>query len=182
MKKIHFFPLLTVILYLLPAIFASTSCFAYQGGSGIPSCHDDIAVQRTEPGTSPDCTPPILDKKKSREILEGFGAKKIKGKWYIFLSAEEFAGKMDSTSRWKTISLLVSAVESMFASREECLLVQIPETEEDKDALLAGNYPQRLIAASAKHVTVKEEGKEEEKEATKWPEYHHPLFYKITVF
>jgi len=24
--------------------------------------------------------------------------------------------------------------------------------------------------------------KKEGKEAIKWPEYHHPLFYKITVF
>jgi hypothetical protein len=177
-KKNKITLLFTGLLFLFSSVFVSTSCLSYQGGSGTPSCHDDIAAQRTEPGTSPDCTPPILDEKKSREIIEGFEAKKIKGKWYIFLSAEEFSGKMDSTSKWKTISLLVSAVESMFAKQEECFLVQIPETEEDKDALLAGNYPQRLIAASATHVTLKDE----EKEGKKWPEYHHQLFYTITVY
>ena len=127
MKKIQFFLLLTAAAYLLPPFIVPTTVLAYQGGSGIPSCHDDIAVRRTEPGVSPDCTPPILDMEKSKEILNGFNAKKIKGKWYIFLSAEEFSGKLDSASRWKTISLLVSAVESMFAKQEECYLARIPE-------------------------------------------------------
>lgn len=178
-KRIQFFLLLPAATCLLVSVVMSTASFAYQGGSGIPSCHDDIAVRRTEPGVSPNCTPPILDMEKSKEILDGFNAKKIKGKWYIFLSAEEFSGKLDSASRWKTISLLVSAVESMFAKHEDCYLARIPATEEEKDGLLAGNYPQNLIAASAKHVKMEEKEGEEER---KWPEYHHPLFYKIEVF
>jgi hypothetical protein len=177
-KKGQISLLLTGILYLVVCVFVAPSCFAYQGGTGIPSCHDDIAVQRTEPGSSPDCTPPILTEEKSLEILAKFGAKKIKDKWYIFISDEEFSGKLDSPARWKLISLLVSAVESMFAKQEECFLVGIPETEEEKEALLAGTYPQKRIAASAKHVTLTQE----EKDGKKWPEYHHPLFYKITVF
>lgn len=178
MKKIHKFLLSAGIVCLVTGVFSITSCFAYQGGSGIPSCHDDIAVKRTEPGVSPDCTPPILDRETSLDILKNFVVKKIKGKWYMFISAEEFEGKLDRPSRWKSISFLISAVESMSAEQAECFIVRVPETSEEKEALLEGKYPQELIAASAKHVELTED----EKSSKKWPEYHHPLFYKITVY
>jgi hypothetical protein len=170
--------LFSVTVCLLIAISFPASTYAYKGGSGIPSCHDDIAVKKTEPGTSPKCTPPILDEETSLRILKNFEVKKIKGKWYMFISAEEFEGKFDSASRWKSISFLVSAVESMFAEKAECFIVQVPEAEKDKEALLAGDYPQKFIAASAKPVDLKDE----EKSNKKWPEYHHPLFYKIVVY
>lgn len=178
MKKGYTSLLSAGIVCLLTGVFSITSCFAYKGGSGIPSCHDDIAVKRTEPGVSPNCTPPVLDREKSREILENFVVKKIKGKWYIFLSAEDFGGKFDIASRWKAISFLIQAVESISAEQAECFIVRVPETAEEKAALLEGKYPQELIAASAKHVELTEE----EKSSKKWPEYHHPLFYKITVY
>ena len=178
MKKIQKLILSGGVACLVISVFLITSSFAYQGGSGIPSCHDDIAVKRTEPGVSPNCTPPILDKEKSLEILENFVVKKVKGKWYLFLSKEDFDGKLDTASRWKSISFLIQAVESMFAEKAECLIVRVPETTEEKEALLAGNYPQELVAASATYVELTEE----EKKGKKWPEYHHPLFYKITVY
>ncbi len=178
MKKGHKFLLSAGIVCLLTGVFSITSCFGYQGGSGIPSCHDDIAVKRTEPGVSPNCTPPILDREKSQDILENFVVKKVKGKWYMFLSVEDFEGKFDIASRWKAISFLIQAVESMFAEKAECFIVRVPETAEEKEALLEGKYPQELIAASAKHVELTEE----EESSKKWPEYHHPLFYKITVY
>ena len=178
MKKGHKFLLSAGIVCLLTGVFSITSCFGYRGGSGIPSCHDDIAVKRTEPGVSPDCTPPILDRETSLDILKNFVVKKVKGKWYLFLSAEDFEGRLDIASRWKSISLLVSAVESMFAEKSDCYIVRVPETSEEKEALLAGNYPQKLVAVSAQHVVLSED----EKSSKKWPEYHHHLFYKITVY
>jgi hypothetical protein len=177
-KKLYPSLLSAAIVCLLTIVFSITSCFAYQGGSGIPSCHDDIAAKRTEPGVSPNCTPPILTEEKSLDILKNFVVKKVKGKWYMFLSAEEFEGKLDSASRWKSISFLIQAVESMFAEKAECFIVRVPETAEEKAALLEGTYPQELIAASAKYVELTEE----EESSKKWPEYHHPLFYKITVY
>ena len=178
MKKVTKFLSFIVILCVSYTFFSASSTYAYKGGSGIPSCHDDIAVNRTEPGTGPECTPPILDKETSVDILENFGVKKIKGKWYMFISAEEFEGKLDSSSRWKSISLLISAVQSMFAEEAECYIVRIPESEEDKEALLAGTYPQKFRAASAQPVKLSDE----EKSSKKWPEYHHPLLYTITVY
>lgn len=178
MKKLYVSLLSTAIVCLLTGVFSITSSFAYQGGSGIPSCHDDIAVKRTEPGVSPNCTPPILTEEKSIEILKNLKTNKIKGKVYMFISAEEFEGKFDSSSRWKSISLLTSAVQSLFTGYTECYIVRIPETNEEKESLLAGNYPQKLIAASAKYVELTKE----EESKKKWPEYHHPFFYKITVY
>jgi hypothetical protein len=177
-KKVIKFVYFTVVLCVAATFVPFSSTFAYKGGSGIPSCHDDIAVNKTEAGTSPGCTPPILDQETSLDVLKNFGVKKIKGKWYMFISAEEFAGKLDLASRWKSISLLISAVQSLFAEKAECYIVRIPETEDDKEALLAGNYPQKLIAASAKPVDLPDE----EKSSKKWPEYHFPLLYTITVY
>ena len=178
MKKGYMRLLSAGLVGLFIGVFAIAPGFAYQGGSGIPSCHDDIAVKRTEPGVSPDCTPPILTEEKSLEILKNFVVKKVKGKWYMFLSAEDFDGKLDVASRWKSISFLIQAVESLFSEQAECFIVRVPETSGEKEALLAGNYPQKLVAASAQHVVLSED----EKSSKKWPEYHHPLFYKITVY
>jgi len=177
-KKLYPSLLSAAIVCLLITVFSITSCFAYQGGSGIPSCHDDIATKRTEPGVSPDCTPPIIKKENALEILNNFIVKKIKGKWFMFISEEEFAGTFDISSRWRSISLLIQAVESLFAEKAECFIVRFPETAEEKAALLAGMYPQELIAASAKYVELTEE----EESSKKWPEYHHQIFYKMTVY
>ena len=177
-KKRNEIIVIIVAACLLSILLPLSPCFAYKSGSATPSCHDDIAATKTEAGTSPDCSPVIYDRERSLEILNGSGAKKINGKWYIFISAAEFEGTLDIPSRWKTISLLISAVESMFNEQAECFLVRIPETDKDKEDLLTGNYPQRLIAASAKPVELPAE----EKSSKKWPEYHHPLLYTITVY
>lgn len=142
-----------------------------------PSCHDDVAKIMKKPGESPLCTPPILDQQTSKDLLDKFKVKKIKGKWYLFLSPAEFQGGFDTASRWETISLFVSAVESLFREQADCLIVKIPETDAEKEALLAGTYPKELIAATGR--PEKKEKKIEEKD---WPEYHHHLFYKLTVY
>jgi hypothetical protein len=142
-----------------------------------PSCHDDIALNMKKPGESPLCTPPIIKPEVAKDFLNKFTVKKIQGKWYLFLSSKDFAGEFDVASRWETISILVSAVESLFLEKAECLIVKIPETEAEKAALLAGIYPPELIAALGRYAV-----KEKEIAEKDWPEYHHHLFYKLTVY
>lgn len=142
-----------------------------------PSCHDDVANIMKQAGESPFCTPPILTNEAAIDFLKQFNAKKIKGKWYIFLPAKDFNEEFDIPSRWKTISILVSSVESVFREKAECYIAKLPETDAEKEALLAGNYPKELIAASANHVPDAKEMEEKD-----WPEYHHRLFYKLHVF
>lgn len=168
---------LPLVVLLVIVLFSWSTAFAYRGGSGVPSCHDDLAVNKTEPGTSPLCTPPIIDEETSLKFLKESTVKRIKKKWYLFLSPENFQA-MDAAARWKTISLLISAVESKFGEKADCFIVRIPETSEEKQALLQGDYPQKLTAAGAQRTPL---SAEEEKEK-KWPEYHHHLLYKITVY
>ncbi|OKY75832.1 MAG: hypothetical protein BM485_05710 [Desulfobulbaceae bacterium DB1] len=162
---------------LLFHLCATASVSAFPSGSSIPSCHDDIAANMTAPGTGSECTPTIMSQEKALEILKNFTARKVNKKWYIFISEEEKAGKLDAASRWQTISLMASAVQSMFNENADCLLVRAPATEDEKKALLQGNYPQALIAAEARYV----EGSKDKNEG-EWPEYHHHLLYKITVY
>lgn len=97
---------LFLFIFIITALWTVGSVMAYQGGSGIPSCHDDIAARRDKPGTSPDCAPPILTEEAAMKVLNNFTVKKINKNWYLFLSHKEFEGGLDSPTRWKTISLL----------------------------------------------------------------------------
>lgn len=164
------------VLSLLVFPWNASICQAYMFPD-TPSCHDDIAKRMEKPGESPLCTPPILKPEVAKDFLTQFNVKKVQGKWYIFLTPTEFKGEFDTASRWETLSLLVSAVESLFVEKAECLIVKIPETDAEKAALLAGVYPPELIAASARYAV-----KEKEIAYEDWPEYHHHLFYKLTVY
>ncbi|MFH1216779.1 MAG: hypothetical protein V1706_09795 [Pseudomonadota bacterium] len=150
---------------------------AFPSGSGIPSCHDDIAANMTTAGTGPECTPTIMSQDKALEFLKNFTARKINKKWYMFISEEEKSGKLDAATRWQTISLMTSATQSMFNDNTDCFIVRAPATDEEIKALKDGVYPQSLIAAEARYV----EGSKDKNEG-EWPEYHHHLLYKITVY
>ncbi|MEW6520627.1 MAG: hypothetical protein AB1461_14575 [Thermodesulfobacteriota bacterium] len=178
MKKIRVTLGLCLAGLLLPAMFAVPACLAYGNGSGMPSCHDDIAAQNREPGTSPQCTPLLIVGDNALNFLKEFSVRKINGKWYLFISAEEFAGTMDAAARWKTISLLVSAVTSQFGEEADCFIARVPEKKEEKEALLAGRYPPELIAAAAHHVVLSQE----QLNSRMWPEYHHHSLYTLTVY
>ncbi|MBU4263145.1 MAG: hypothetical protein KKC76_14920 [Proteobacteria bacterium] len=178
MKKIFISLGLCLASLLMFALAAVPHCHAYGNGSGIPSCHDDIAAKNTGPGTSPECTPLLIVSDKALNFLQEFSVRKINKKWYLFISAEEFAGKMDAVARWKTISLLVSAVTSQFGEEADCFIARVPGKKEEKEALLAGDYPQGLIAAAAHHVVLSEE----EQRGKMWPEYHHHSLYTLTVY
>ncbi len=170
--------LLVLFITALCAMFLSpvSSCMAYRGGSGLPSCHDDIASVRDKAGTGPDCTPPILDQETSAKFLKEFTVRKIQGKWYLFLAQDEFV-TLDVPARWKSISLLVSTVQSLFGDNADCHIARIPVDDEEKKALLKGQYPAELISASAVYVKMSAA----EKETTKWPEYHHHVLYRLSV-
>ncbi|MCB2181660.1 MAG: hypothetical protein KQH63_06535 [Desulfobulbaceae bacterium] len=174
MKKLSLLLFFTLSLSLfLPC----SPSWAYRSGSGLPSCHDDIASMRTEPGKSPQCAPLILDKDTALKFLKEFKAKKIAKKWFLFLSEQEFAN-LDTKSRWKTISTFVSAVTSNFGEQGDCFIARIPATDEEKKALLAGAYPEKLIAASGVGV----EQSDKDAADRKWLEYHHPLLYVLSVY
>ena len=168
---IHKFFLGCGIMFVM--LTAASFCLA----ETIPSCHDDIAVKHNAPGTSPMCTPAILSNDVSLDFLKKFGAKKIKQKWYIFLSEKDVKGGFDYASRWQTISLFVSAVQSLFNEKADCFIVQIPQTAQEKEALLAGKYPKELVAASGEHSQPEHAVNEND-----WPEYHHHLVYKLAVY
>jgi len=163
---------------LMPAMVAVPICHAYGNGSGIPSCYDDLAAKNTAPGAGPECTPLIIDKDNALNFLKEFSVRKINKKWYLFISPDEFAGEMDAVARWKTLSLLVSAVTSQFGEEADCFIARVPEKKEEKEALLAGDYPGELIAAAARHVPLSQE----EQSGKKWPEYHHHCLYALTVY
>ncbi len=165
--------------FLLPSLFFlqnASVCQAYMFPD-TPSCHDDVATLMKKPGESPLCTPPIIKPEIAKDFLNKFKVKKIKEKWYLFLSPADFQGGYDAASRWEAISILVSAIESLFQEKAECLIVKIPETAAEKAALLAGTYPKKLVAAIGRHAQ-----KEKEIAEKDWPEYHHHLFYKLTVY
>jgi hypothetical protein len=178
MKKIFLSLGLCLASSLMFAMAAVPNCYAYGNGSGIPSCHDDIAAKNTGPGTSPECTPLLIASDNALNVLKEFSVRKINKKWYLFISAGEFAGKMDAVARWKTISLLVSAVTSQFGEEADCFIARVPEKKEEKEALLAGDYPQELIAAAARHVPLSQQ----EQSGKRWPEYHHHCLYTLTVY
>lgn len=161
---------------LLFHLCVTASVSAFPSGSGIPSCHDDVAANKTAAGTGPECTPTIMSQDKALEFLKNFTVRKINKKWYMFISQEEFNGKLDAANRWQSISLMTSATQSMFNDNADCLIARAPETDKEKKALLAGDYPQELIAAEARYVEGSKDKKEEQ-----WPEYHHHLLYTITV-
>ncbi|MDA8163818.1 MAG: hypothetical protein M0017_02115 [Desulfobacteraceae bacterium] len=175
MKPIRFAALL-----LLTALWPAATCLGFaEYADKVPSCNDQIAKGRTTPGTAPSCTPAILESATALRIMQsGMVVRKIKGKWYLFLSEEQVKKDFDAGKRWQSISLLVSAVQSLFAKGESCYLARVPRTEAEKKALLAGNYPRRLIAASAEAVPP---GPKPVKESA-WPEYHHHILYKLTVY
>ncbi len=169
--KTQKFSLIHGIIFAI--LLSSSLCLA----ETVPSCHDDIAVKENKPATSPVCTPTILSNEVSLDFLKKFGAKKIKQKWYIFLSEKDIKEGFDYSSRWKTISLFVSAVQSLFDEKADCYIVQTPQTAQEKEALLAGNYPHELIAAAAEHAKAEQAINEND-----WPEYHHHLLYKLAVY
>ena len=154
-------------------LFAAFPCFAFKA----LSCQDHIAATYDKPGTSPDCLPVIWTKEYAVEFLNKSGAKKINDKWYIFISEKEFSEEVDYSLRWKTISSLVTAVQSLFDEKAECFIVRIPATDEEKAALLEGKYPEKLIAAHGKFAK-----SEDEAGIDDWPEYHHHLKYSLTVY
>ncbi|MBU0909682.1 MAG: hypothetical protein KKA54_07970 [Proteobacteria bacterium] len=178
MKKIFIKLGLCLASSLMVAMVAVPNCHAYGNGSGIPSCHDDIAAKNTGPGTSPECTPLLIASDSALNFLKEFSVRKINKKWYLFISPEEFAGQMDAVARWKTISFLVSAVTSQFGEEADCIIARAPVKKEEKEALLKGDYPQELIAAAAHHVTLSKE----ELSGKMWPEYHHHSLYTLTVY
>lgn len=178
MKKLLITVGLCLACSLMAALVAVPACLAYGNGSGIPSCHDDIAAKNTAPGASPECAPLLMGSDHALNFLKEFSVRKINRKWYLFISAEEFGGKMDAAARWKTISFLVSAVSSQFGEEVDCFVARVPEKKEEKEALLKGDYPRELIAAAAHHVTLSQE----EQSGKMWPEYHHHFLYTLTVY
>lgn len=169
MKKYKFFLACSALVF---SMLIKSVCFA----ETIPSCHDDVALKNDKPGTSPACTPLILTTAASVDLLKRFSVKKIKRKWYIFLSEKEFTGEFDTATRWQTISLLVAAVQSLYNDRADCYIARIPKNDKEKEALLSGNYPQKLIAAQGEYLIP-----EHEVEESDWPEYHHRFLYKLAV-
>lgn len=141
------------------------------------SCSDNVAASFDKPMTSPECIPVILASDKATEFLKEMNAKKIKGKWFIFITKKEFAEGVDYKLRWKSIANFVSAVQSLFNEKADCFIARFPETDEEKTALLEGNYPQNLIAAEGRFAK-----DEAESNVEKWPEYHHHLKYILTVY
>lgn len=162
----------TIFFLLLTLLATSSICLAKK----TPSCSDDIAAKSVKAGTSPECAPVLLDNETSIDFLKKFFVKKIKSKWYIFLSEKDFAGEFNQSARWISLSMLISSVQSLYNDKADCFIVRIPKTEKEKEALLAGNYPKELIAAHGQFVS----GEDSEKKD--WQEYHHHLLYKMTVY
>lgn len=173
-------PIRLAALFFLAALITASSCLGFADYAGkVPSCNDQVAKSRTAPGTAESCTPAILDPKVAMQFMKsGVVVKKVKGKWYLFMSESELEKDFDAAKRWQAISQLVSAVQSLFNQAENCYLARVPRTEEEKKALLAGTYPEKLIAASGVAVPL---GDKPENEYP-WPEYHHHLLYKLTVY
>ncbi len=172
----RFSPLLAAVILTLYSAALPASVAAFPSGSGIASCHDDIIPERTMPGTASACTPLIINQDKALEFMKKFSIRKIKEKWYLFISEEESKGGLTTATRWQTIDLMTSAVQSLFNDKGDCLIVRVPQSSEEKQALLGGSYPQELIAAQAIYV----EGSQEKK--AEWPEYHHHRLYTLTVY
>ncbi|MBI5559578.1 MAG: hypothetical protein HY885_18300 [Deltaproteobacteria bacterium] len=177
MKKLRTIRAFSLALALTGGLFPAVSCFAFPSGSGIPSCNDDVAAKHKEPGAGPECTPTIMAQDMALEFLKTFTVRKINKKWYMVVSKEEF-GELDPAARWQRISLMTSAVQSNFSEKADCLIVRVPESAEEKEALLKGDYPQKLTAAEARYVDLSET----EIKTKQWPEYHHHVLFKMTVY
>jgi hypothetical protein len=177
MKKLQKICAFSLALALTGGLFSTGSCFAFPSGSGIPSCQDDVATKNKKPGTGPECTPTIMAQDMALEFLKTFTVRKINKKWYMVVSKEEFE-KLDPAARWQRISLMTSAVQSNFNEKADCLIVRVPESAEEKEALLKGEYPEKSTAATAHFVELSET----EIKTKQWPEYHHHVLYKMTVY
>ncbi|MFZ5759730.1 MAG: hypothetical protein ACOY32_08900 [Thermodesulfobacteriota bacterium] len=172
----RFSPLVAAVTLTLFSAALPVSVAAFPSGSALPSCHDDIIPGKNVPGTAVPCTPLIMNQDSALEFMKKFSIRKINKKWYLFISEEESKGGLTAATRWQTIDLMTSAVQSLFNDNADCLIVRAPQSSEEKQSLLSASYPQKLIAAQAVYV----EGSKEKK--AEWAEYHHHQLYTLTVY
>lgn len=139
----------------------------------VQSCAE-VAHGKSGPGAA-SCAPWVDEKQAAFEVIDTFGAKKIGHDWYVFWPEKMFK-QVSYEKRWLMIAGLVSAIQSLYGTNVDVLVVLPPSGEADRLQLMMGQYPMEKVKAQAKYEW------QRTKSNLRYPRNHHERLYTLIVY